>query len=87
MSDTPGEGRPDGSTLLGVTEIGLRLGVKPNTVSIWRLRHRTFPAPLVTLSMGPVWYWPDVEAWAENRVRLAPVALRNAANRPPQSTT
>jgi predicted DNA-binding transcriptional regulator AlpA len=61
------EGRPDGSALLGVTEIAARLGVKPNTVSIWRYRHPTFPQPLTNLSMGPVWWTGDVDKWVENR--------------------
>jgi predicted DNA-binding transcriptional regulator AlpA len=69
MSNTYRGGRPDGSALLGVTEIAARLGVKPNTVSIWRIRHATFPAPIVELSMGAVWYWPDIDAWAEKRQR------------------
>lgn len=59
--------RPDTSSLLGVSEIAQRLGVKPNTVSQWRLRDIGFPDPLVTLSMGPVWWAPDIDAWSKSR--------------------
>lgn len=55
--------------LLGVTEIAARLGVQPNTVTVWRRRHPTFPQPLVVLSMGPIWWASDVDAWQEGRQR------------------
>lgn len=67
MSGNKREGLPDGSALLGVTEIAQRLKVKPNTVSIWRYRHPTFPAPIVVLSMGPIWWADDVDSWAAAR--------------------
>ena len=67
MSHDYREGRPDGFALLGVTEVAARLGVKPNTVTVWRRRHPSFPEPLVVLAAGPVWWAPDVDAWAETR--------------------
>lgn len=61
--------RPDPTSLLGVSEIAHRLGVKANTVSQWRLRNIGFPDPLVTLSMGPVWYAEDIDEWQARRKR------------------
>lgn len=58
-----GRERPDGRSLVGVFEIAERLGVKVNTVQVWRRRHGSFPPPLVELAAGPVWWWPDVEVW------------------------
>ena len=49
--------------LVGTSEVAARAGIRPNTVSVWRRRHRDFPAPLVTLASGPVWSWPEVQAW------------------------
>ena len=31
------------------------------TVHMWHRRHGDFPAPVVELSMGYLWSWPDVE--------------------------
>lgn len=52
------------SSLVGMSEIGERLGISAGTVRQWRQRDIGFPAPVVELATGPVWSWSDVEAWA-----------------------
>lgn len=49
--------------VVGVTEIAERANVAVSTVKQWRIRHADFPAPGVTLAMGPLWRWSDVAAW------------------------
>ena len=49
--------------LVSVTEIAQRAGTTPGTVHTWRRRHASFPAPIVTLAVGPVWHWSDVARW------------------------
>lgn len=49
--------------LVDVAAIASRAGTTPGTVHSWRRRHVDFPAPLVTLAIGPVWDWRDVAAW------------------------
>ena len=60
--------------LVGATEIAQRLGVsRPQVVYTWRRRlsgDKAFPAPIAELSMGLVWAWSDVEAWARRTGRL-----------------
>lgn len=57
--------------LVGATEIAQRLKVKrPQVVYGWRSRYEDFPAPVAELSIGLVWSWPDVEAWAKRTGRL-----------------
>jgi hypothetical protein len=58
--------------LVGPQEIGSRLGVKSNAVSMWRIRG-LLPEPLAIVSNTPVWYWPLVREWAERTGRLARV--------------
>jgi len=63
--------RVDADQLVGASEIAERLGLRlAQTVHDWRRRHAEFPTPLVSLTMGHVWYWPDVEAWAKRTGRL-----------------
>jgi hypothetical protein len=60
------------SDLVGTAEIAQRLGVRDhNVVNTWRRRHGDFPAPVVILSAGRVWSWPDVEAWASRTGRIS----------------
>jgi hypothetical protein len=49
--------------IVDVTEIARRAGTTAGTVHSWRVRHEDFPAPLVTLAIGPIWKWRDVERW------------------------
>ena len=58
--------------LVGPQEIASRLGVAPNTVSMWRARG-LMPEPLAIVSNTPVWYWPLVFEWADRTGRLARV--------------
>lgn len=56
--------------LVGIKEIAERLGVKENTVSIWRWRSRNgalspaMPDPDFVVSGNPVWYWRTISKWA-----------------------
>lgn len=52
-----------GAEVVSVTEIAQRASVQRQTVHQWRRRHPDFPPPLAELAVGPVWAWPDVEAW------------------------
>lgn len=55
---------------VSTTEIAERLGVTVHAVRRWRVRHEDFPAPWVTLAVGPVWRWLEVEAWAKATDRM-----------------
>lgn len=57
--------------LVGAAEIAERLGAgRTSVVHDWRRRHADFPNPVASLSMGHVWFWPDVEQWAKTTGRL-----------------
>jgi hypothetical protein len=58
--------------LVGPQEIASRLGVAPNTVSMWRARG-VLPEPLEIVSNTPVWHWPLIREWADRTGRLARV--------------
>jgi hypothetical protein len=61
----------DVNDLVGAQEIADRLGVsRSQVVHEWRRRGIGFPEPVVTLSMGLLWSWPDVEGWARATGRL-----------------
>lgn len=61
----------DVEQLVGAMEIAQRLGMKrPQVVYGWRRRHAEFPDPIARLSIGNVWNWPEVEAWAKKTGRL-----------------
>ncbi len=50
--------------LVGAQEISDLLGLaRPQVVHEWRRRHSDFPQPVARLSMGLLWYWPEVERW------------------------
>lgn len=60
------------SDLVGASEIADRLGLnKSSVVHDWRTRDLGFPAPVLTLRMGHLWLWPDVEKWARSTGRLS----------------
>lgn len=50
-------------------EIAARLGVQPKTVRQWQFR-RLLPPATWTVSGGPAWDWPTIEAWARDTGRL-----------------
>ena len=57
--------------LVGAQEIAEALGVaRPQVVHEWRKRHPDFPQPIASLTMGLLWNWPEVEAWARKTGRL-----------------
>lgn len=53
----------DPSDLVGVTEIAKRCNVRLSAVSNWTVRHEDFPKPVVELSFGKLWVWPQVQRW------------------------
>ena len=59
------------SRIVGLNEIAERLGVKLNTVRMWRKRD-LLPAPAGFVSGTPWWYWPTIEAWVRQHRSLAP---------------
>ena len=61
----------DVGLLVGAEEIARRLEVaRPQVVYQWRRRLPDFPLPVFSLSRTSVWYWPDIEAWADRTGRL-----------------
>ena len=50
-------------------EIAERLGVKQQTVAVWKYR-KLLPEQEGTASGYPVWNWPTIEAWAKATGRL-----------------
>jgi len=62
--------------LVDLSEIAARHGTSVGTVQSWRHRHADFPAPLVTLRIGPVWDWAPVREW---------LARERKNGRPPKS--
>ena len=55
--------------IVSVAEISERADRPISTVQSWRRRDRTFPRPLVELAAGPIWRWPDVNAWIAARTQ------------------
>ena len=53
----------DTDNLVGIAEIARDIGVSRQVVSNWRSRDATFPQPVKTLSMGPVFDMNDVKNW------------------------
>ena len=59
------------SDLVGTHEIAERIGrAFPSIVRAWKRRHKDFPKPIATLSMGKIWNWKEVEDWAITTKRL-----------------
>lgn len=56
--------------LCGPDEIAARLGVRSNTVSMWRTRG-LLPEPFTTVSRVPMWSWALIRAWADATGRLS----------------
>lgn len=60
----------DTDDLIGATEIGKRVGAKSGSaksgsaVHVWRRRFPDFPEPVLTLEVGMLFLWPEVERWA-----------------------
>lgn len=80
--------RPDADQLVGLTEIAERANTTPGTVRSWKNRPLGFPAPVVELATGPVWFWPDVEKWIGDRKRpRGRLYVRDAAGTVRSTTT
>ncbi len=61
----------DVDDLVGAAEIAQRLGVRrASLVHDWQRRYDDFPEPVLRLSVGLIWYWPEVERWARKTGRL-----------------
>jgi predicted site-specific integrase-resolvase len=55
--------------LLGVAEIAALLGVRGQTVSVWRRRGQ-LPAPDVTVKAADLWLRETVVEWAKRTGRM-----------------
>lgn len=65
MSNAPDpELRALAEHLVGPAEIGELLGVDPNTVNVWKVRHAQFPPPVRRLRSGDIWDRREIIAWA-----------------------
>jgi hypothetical protein len=53
--------------LVGASEIAERAGVERSAVNKWQDRYEDFPGPVAELAQGRVWFWPEVEAFIEQR--------------------
>jgi hypothetical protein len=62
-----GPARPAYLPMVGVAEIAAHTAVQNSTVCNWRQRYRArdprFPASVLELAMGPIFWWPDIEQW------------------------
>lgn len=54
---------------VGVVDIARRLGVRQQTVAMWRYRG-LLPDPRWSVSNQPAWDWQDIRRWAESTGRL-----------------
>lgn len=60
----------DAELLVGASDIATRLGLRrPQHVHTLYERDAAFPEPVARIGATRtlVWYWPDVEAWANTR--------------------
>jgi uncharacterized protein YjcR len=57
--------------LYGVSEIAAALGVRPNTVRVWRTRGK-LPPPDHVLAMGPVWEARTIRPFVERMRSSSP---------------
>ena len=53
--------------LASVGDLAREWGVRNSAVTNWHNRHADFPAPLATLSTGPVFSRRQVRAWQNTR--------------------
>ncbi len=52
--------------LVGIQEIADLLGAKATTVNSWIARGQ-LPAPLIRRSGKPLYWWPTIEVWDQDR--------------------
>jgi len=65
---------------VGPTEIARRLGVAFGTVRTWNF-DRVLPPPRWRVGRGPLWDWPEIEAWAVATGRLDPLKATSTLRR------
>lgn len=61
--------RRRGADLVDIAGVAERLGVKRETVNMWRYRE-LLPEPLWMLNGGPVWEWVTIQRWAIETGRM-----------------
>ena len=55
---------------MGLADIAERLGLRRQTIAVWRLRHHDFPKPRWEVSGWPAWDWGyDVIPWLQKTGR------------------
>jgi hypothetical protein len=58
----------EASDLVGLGDITRRVNVSgPSVVANWRTRYPGFPEPVANVSGNPLYLWPEVEAWLDER--------------------
>jgi hypothetical protein len=63
--------RVDPKNLVGANEIAKRLNRRHSTVvHAWHRKIKAFPSPVAVLTMGKIWDWTEVAAWARKTKRL-----------------
>jgi hypothetical protein len=55
--------------IVGPAEIADLLGVHPNTINAWKIRHLDFPTPIRRLRGIDLWDRREVLAWAQRTGR------------------
>jgi hypothetical protein len=59
--------------IVGNQEISQRTGASKALIHSWTSKpHRGFPAPLVRLAAGPLYWWPEVSRWLTTQAETAP---------------
>ena len=64
----------DWEQIVDIQTIAERLEVEPETVQDWWEGYDAFPMPRHTLPSTPLWFWADVELWAEVKIGYDPYA-------------
>ncbi len=59
----------DGSNIVDMGTIAMRLGYAVRTVHSWRRRNTGFPDPAGRLAGRPYWNWEEVQQWAKETGR------------------
>lgn len=57
------------STPVGIAEIAEALGMRRQTVAVWKVRG-LLPPPRWTVSGAPAWRWGEIADWAERTGRF-----------------
>jgi hypothetical protein len=54
------------SNMVGISDIAAGLGVERTTVNSWITRGQ-LPEPFVRITGTPIYWWPTIEAWDQDR--------------------